>query len=95
MARYIDAELIQKLKHKCIARYPLSYVDGIFALAKEIADIPTADVAEVVRCEKCIDYLSDTPYCKKHNIGYCDRDGAIKQKNHFCGFGERRTDNEL
>ena len=70
--------------------------NGVIKL--HIADVdmlPTADVVEVVRCEKCIDYLYDTPYCKKHNIGYCDRDGAIKQKNHFCGFGERRTDNDL
>ena len=49
-----------------------------------------ADFEEVVRCEKCVDYLYDTLYCKKNNIGYCDRDGAIKQKNHFCSYGERK-----
>jgi uncharacterized protein YcfL len=55
---------------------------------------PKADIEEVVRCEKCVDYLYDTPYCKKNNIGYCDRDGAIKQKNHFCSYGERKENND-
>ena len=47
MANYIDAELIQKLKIACIARYPYSYIDGIFAFAREIAEMPTADVVSI------------------------------------------------
>jgi DNA-directed RNA polymerase subunit RPC12/RpoP len=48
---YVDKELIDKLKHACIAKYPLSYIDGILAFVKEIRDMPTADVVEVVHGE--------------------------------------------
>ena len=44
---YVDKEHIEKLKHACIAKYPLSYINGIFAFAKEIAEMPEADVVEV------------------------------------------------
>ena len=89
MARYIDAELIQKLKYKCIAKYPLSYVDGIFAFAKEIADIPTADVVEVVRCKDC-EYKS---IMSDGKTLACIRQCAYKKPTDFCSYGERRPDN--
>lgn len=94
MERYIDAELIRKLKIACIAKYPYSYADGIFALAREIENIPAADVVEVVRCEKCthkVDYCGRT---------MCDRnarrinDGIVgltaTSLDDFCSYGERK-----
>jgi hypothetical protein len=49
------------------------------------------DVVEVVRCSECLHFLSDTEHCKKHNKSYCEFDNAIKTKNHFCSYGERRS----
>jgi hypothetical protein len=67
-----------------------AYGSGYEECADRISEMPAADVVEVVRCGECVDYKCDTPYCQKHNKGYCDRDGAIKPENHYCGFGERR-----
>lgn len=67
----------------------------------EIEYAPTADVVEVVRCGKCKHYMvapiSGREFCtinamKKNNEWH----GLIVTKNdHFCGYGERRTDNDL
>ncbi len=53
-------------------------------------DAPAADVVEVVRCKDCEHYFCDTPYCKKHKVGYCAFDEIVKDKNHFCSYGERK-----
>ena len=45
---------------------------------------------EVVRCKDCKFYLNDTPYCQEHKKGYCEIDDTIKDKMHFCSYGERR-----
>lgn len=85
--RYIDAELIRKLKIACIAKYPYSYIDGIFALAREIEDIPTADVVEVVRCRNC-KHRRETMH-----RSYCLPAFGLKQitdLNGFCSYGERK-----
>ena len=53
---------------------------------------PTVDAVEVVRCEDCKYYLTDTLYCQEHKTGYCTMDDVIKDKTHFCSYGERRDD---
>ena len=55
-----------------------------------LEDVPAADVLEVVRCKDCEHYFCDTPYCKKHKVGYCAFDEIVKDKNHFCSYGERK-----
>ena len=98
---YVDKEHIEKLKHACIAKYPLSYIDGIFALAREIAEMPEADVAEVVRCRNCKhayfkynmkDTLQEIYACRKRPAGRCHKKVS---GDFFCARGERRTDNDL
>lgn len=73
---YVDKEHIEKLKHACIAKYPLSYINGIFAFAKEIAEMPEADVVEVVRCKVC-----------KHRYSseFCE----CRPEDAYCSDGER------
>ena len=48
----------------------------------------------IVRCKDCRLYLTDTTYCQEHNKGYCELDGCVKNKSHFCGFGDRKDDGE-
>ena len=97
---YVDKELIVKLKHACVAKYPLSYINGIFALAREIADMPEADVVEVVRCRKCKhayfkynmkDTLQEIYACRKRPAGRCHKKVS---GDFFCAHGERKDTNE-
>ena len=61
-----------------------------------IQDTPTADVVEVVRCEKC-KYLKHTrghiPYCKRMDE-YADGDILYEVSyDDFCSYGERIDNN--
>ena len=56
----------------------------------ELVDRQAVDAVEVVRCADCVNYRRDTDYCQKHNKGYCSHDAAIKPKDHYCGYGERK-----
>ena len=49
-----------------------------------------SDLVNVVRCKDCRYYKDDTGYCREHNIGYCCWDDTVKQKKHYCGYGERK-----
>lgn len=51
-----------------------------------IAELPTADVVKVVRCEDC-QYFSITPYGKEIGRGCCDLVYKIVHLNHFCSYG--------
>lgn len=45
---YIDRDkAIRHLRGVCVAKYPMSFLNGIFASADEIDKLPTADVVEV------------------------------------------------
>ena len=90
MPRYIDAEAL----HKKI--YPLDLVDkrnysiNAKAVEKAIFEMPTADVAEVVRCKDCKHRYVPTR-CALWT-------GTIGEKDYFryhgdefyCSFGERK-----
>lgn len=53
-----------------------------------VQNAPTVDAVEVCRCKDCIfGELDDDCYlCRHHG---CDWNNG----NHFCSYGERRTDN--
>lgn len=60
--------------------------DYNFDAATAIDTIPTADVVEVVRCEKCRrsrPMMFDGFY-------YCKRHRAVRKADAFCSFGERK-----
>ena len=47
--RLIDAnEAIRHLRGACVAKYPNTFMMGLFASADEIAKLPTVDAVEVV-----------------------------------------------
>lgn len=45
---YIDREKAQAfLRFECLAKYPASFANGLFAAADQLANTPAADVVEV------------------------------------------------
>lgn len=91
MAEYIDKEKLLLSIHKAYCeecQLPFSsyciacWVDDV---RLEIADAPTADVVEVVRCKDC----------KHHVAGYCTRDingrtNMFRMGNDdFCSYGAK------
>ena len=64
-------------------------------------NFPIADVVEVVRCKDCKHRLkspiTNKVFCTVHGIKQNNTwygTTAIND-NHYCGYGERRTDNDL
>lgn len=58
-------------------------------------DMPTADVAPVVRCKDCMHYLIVDEFeggkrymCKVNHFSYINSDGDM----HYCSYGERKED---
>ena len=86
---YIDRHALLDDLDAAMKNSGMGYVVGQ-TMKRYIKRVPVADVVEVVRCKDCVDYKCDTPYCQKHSKGYCDRDGAIKQREHYCAYGERK-----
>lgn len=90
MARYIDAvECADTISEKM--NIPLGDLVDVFA------EIPTADVVEVVRCKDCKhftkkgeEFLNNDVFgvCEKSRTGFYD-DGEEVYGNDFCSCGER------
>lgn len=84
--RLIDANAFLEHWNK---EYRHQYANDMFKIA--IANFPTVDAVEVVRCKDC-------KHCRLASWGerYCIRDkfvewGELKEDD-FCSFGERRTE---
>lgn len=57
-------------------------------VVRRINRAPVADIVEVVRCKDC-KYIETTEYG-----GYCCANDEGVAYNDYCGYGERREDNE-
>ena len=88
---YINAEkLCDNLRLMAKYQYP-DKRNTILGVVSTIENTPSADVVEVVRCEKCI-----------HSEDYngrilCNKNAHIFDKNDFCSYGtpkERGETNE-
>ena len=102
MARYIDADkLIDKLEDLQFNAPVMTPVMKIYNVIELVEDQPTADVAEVVRCKDCVDYIPNADLDHEqlpNNLeadGYCDNWLKYTNETNFCSDGERRTDNDL
>ena len=95
MARYIDAD---KLKERIEYYYSHTgdqttnaehYAYGV--ALKEIDQLPTADVVEVVRCKDCKYRKKDKLFVSGH---YCYlrpvNGGRFCEDDGFCSYGERK-----
>ena len=80
MARLIDADV---LMNEANSDGAYGYVD-----AKQIADAPTVDAVEVVRCKYCKHYEIHKPKVLEN----CERNGYIipMKPDDFCSYGERK-----
>ena len=70
--RLIDAnEAIQHLRGACVAKYPNTFMMGLFASADEIAKLPTVDAVEV---DDMREFAKDVAY----QFGYyCQNGGRL------------------
>lgn len=87
MSRYIDAEKLEQRLRVFSDWCRDDRKDGVdFVLNGVLADTPTADVQEVLRCKDCKFYKVFS------GIGHCGVLG-ICEPDDFCCRGERRKDN--
>ena len=62
-----------------------------FLASKSLADVPTVDAVEVVRCEQCkCNDITDND--KRRGIVWCKKICRYMKVDGFCSEGERRTD---
>ena len=81
--RLIDADA---LIEEANADGAYGYVD-----AKQIADAPTVDAVEIVRCRECKHCDPETHHCD-HHMGTV---APLRRKpDDFCSYGERRGGGE-
>ena len=83
MARLIDADKINYHEHtECMGHGDFETVRTV--TDKEIAEIPTVETVEVVRCRDCKHLMFSDLYgeCKRGNLGIVNPDD-------FCSYGER------
>ena len=70
--QFIDVnDAIRHLRGKCVAKYPNSFLIGIFAAADELKQLPTIDAAEVVRCKDCTEHNHCELEKRLGWYGYC------------------------
>lgn len=97
MKKYIDADKLKEKLDSFISMnetytdYNCGYDDCLTAVQDTLADIPTADVVAVVRCEDCKHFqFSDESSgmygeCSQAHIRLVKPDG-------FCSYGKRKDE---
>lgn len=83
--RLIDADAL--IKEAC-AEGAYGYVD-----AKQIADAPTVDAVEVIRCRECKYHYWEQEPCHGKSVHYCKlphMKGIEVFKEFFCYYGKQR-----
>lgn len=99
MKRYIDADALGIGKADRNAFTIPEFADGWNGAIEIIANAPTADVVEVVRCRDCkhwtdasFDTVTESHWgeCRKPlgDYRYCET-----SEEDYCSYGERREDN--
>lgn len=85
MARLIDADKINYHEHtECMGHGDFETIRTI--TDKEIAEIPTVDAVEVVRCREC-KYHEDTSVTEYE---HCCLLSKTVRHNDFCSYGDRK-----
>ncbi len=93
MAEYIDREAV-------FAEIDNMHPKPNLIIVRErLANIPAADVVEVVMCKDCVNFIDEgrySSYCGYHTNnacdgGYCDGACYVKE-NDFCSYGARKGD---
>lgn len=103
MAEYIDKQaVINRIKEYALEVYGIdlddakqfagrsleeNYSEGLYEAKELVEDIPTADVAPVVRCRDCTCYHAERG-------SFCDYHAAGVSPRWFCWNGERKDGDE-
>ena len=66
---------------------PENYCEGLYEATELLDDLPTADVAEVVRCKDC-QYYQDAKTNKKGFL-ICPASGMEITETDYCSYGAR------
>ena len=91
MAEYIErSEAIEFIKHNT------PNINGettVKCVIRSLKNVPTADVAEIVRCKDCKYFVTngiEPSFCEYHtdNVGYCD-EACWVDENDFCSYGAK------
>ena len=93
MATYIPKATALKVvgKYGTTNGFALGRRTGLaICIASEIAEIPAADVAPVVRCKDCKHLVNAT--VNGNGFLICDISDMEIALDDFCSFGERRDD---
>ena len=96
--RLIDADALNLAFPITDDLYGMLKQVGIEMVKSRIADAPTVDAVEVVRCEKCfyaIPYNERWTRPKNNNFMWCKRNEDARPLDWFCADGERREDGEI
>lgn len=88
MARYIDAVICADTISEKL-NIPLGDLVDVFA------EVPTSDVVEVVRCKDCEHGHWNQETLFGRCVDFCDYTDLRINKEHFCSYGKRKTDNAL
>ena len=90
MARLIDADKINYHEHtECMGHGDFETVRTV--TDKEIAEIPTVDAVEVVRCRDCKNWNFETGLCNLHS-NFSKSVLHFFDEYDFCSYGERKGD---
>ena len=98
---YIEREAIE-YPYKTMSMWGLNsneceaYNKGVKAVEDYIANLPAADVVEVVRCKNCKYYDIEYGVCDFHSVepdAYSSGAKVEMAFNDFCSYGERKTEN--
>jgi hypothetical protein len=85
--RLIDANAVYEMGHR--TPFHIGIAD-LCDLKELLADVPTVDAVEVVRCKDCVFYEKGKdyhPYCNHPSDGL-----AEVSEYYYCWYGERKTD---
>lgn len=90
MSDYIKREDAIKAMERGIG---IPYTDFIDVAERCMADIPTGDVVEVVRCRDCKFYtFKPQQTSRTTSVRRCNRSAIVCTKpDDYCSFGERGT----
>lgn len=95
MARYIDADMLTDMLEEIQFNAPvMTPVMKIYNVIELVADTPTADVVEVVRCRDCKYRYSYEEFDRDRQETYMCSGCHMLHKdvgdNSFCSYGERK-----
>ena len=88
MSKYIRAVVVAKA---IAEKYGIPLGD----LVDTFADIPAADVVEVVRCRECVHWKpignkAGNSFSDMEYVGGCEFTKYCRRESDFCSYGERK-----